>query len=381
MPRQACCIHVTDACAWTEAIYSRYAGQDSQHGHCAGAYHESNTTTEDVMCAKLAHGGPQRAKLRHTISDSHQSEADIYHEIKDTASKSINERGGAKQTCFEQCQDTENCGGATAGFVMVDGTGVTLDEGLDAAIRRAACAASARAFMCTEAHACTIQVRTRFLAVSGTQTASLCLDDYAPLPDTCARMIVQVPSTYRADATVKATARLGDSGAQTYILNAKSDQEIPYVFAKAQCSVCVQGRGAWLVCDVVSSTLTQACTCASADNSRVVQAIQACVQQWQSKSSGCQKLAVALHERCEDISARGGLTLANLRNERDRAIVQALMRCEDLDVAIAGMCSWILTLFFPCVFITYQTLLGLFCAFLLVLVTYVALLDLYTYNT
>jgi hypothetical protein len=305
------------------------------------------------MCAKLAHGASQCAKLSHTISDSHQSEAE-YHEIKDTASKSINERGGAKQTYFEQCQDTENSGGATASFVMVDGTLVTLDEGLDAAIRRAACAASARAFMCTEAHASAIQVRTRFLAVSGTQTAALCLDDYAALPDTCARMIVQVPSTYRADATVKATAgnetaRLSDSGAQTYVLNAQSNEELPYVFANAQCSVCVQppqgGCGAWLVCDVVSSTLSQACTCASADNSRVVQAIQSCVQQWQSKSSGCRQLAVALQERCEDISAGGGLTLANLRNERDRAIVQALMRCEDLDVAIAGMCSRILLFF------------------------------------
>jgi hypothetical protein len=228
------------------------------------------------------------------------------------------------------------------------------------------------------------------------------VDEYALLPDTCARMIIMLPSSSSytpAEQRGAVTARWGGPGTGTGtgtgtdtsrstgtgpgtdtskgprpgtceqdavtvdLPNAHCGTYSNYVFAYPQCSLTIhaphQGCTAFLVCDIVYPVRTgqprsesESCEwaergslcCVSArvrrepvfaDNSDVVRALEGYAREWE-EDSRCEKLGVVLDERWEAMHESGGISFANLRNERDKGIVQTLMNCSELMTALAG---------------------------------------------
>jgi len=235
-------------------------------------------------------------------------------------------------------RDAHPCGQAcaTARATVVGAEGVEMSASLGAAMTRAACAACVSLLVCNEAEARDVSVCVRALVLFDAQSPSRSLQDYAPLPHTCARMIVKVPSTCVVDAEKGCvTAGLGDKVERFGL-----EEDFACVVGYTQCSMWMhaprQGCGAFLVCDVVCCGVVAAP--AVADNSRAEAMIDACVRCWASDTQ-CDKLAVVLDERWDAMRERGRFSFANLASQRDRAVVKTLMNCKHLDVAFAGKCA------------------------------------------
>jgi hypothetical protein len=193
--------------------------------------------------------------------------------------------------------------------------------------------------------------------------------DYAQVPHAIGRMVVQLPSRYTAgmEGTVSACFN-GDR--RSFNLERKSEEVFHYVFGYSQSAMHIhapaQGCAAFLVFDVVSLTpvrgpaLAEWHAAAAAEagqghegNHAAEATLEECVRYWE-EDAACEKLAMVLEGEDQLLHALrytptdGKFSfLKSLKNERNKAIVQALMKCKDLEIGFAGV--WLRFSAFVCV--------------------------------
>jgi hypothetical protein len=271
--------------------------------------------------------------------------------------------------------------------IRVDGDLIDVCCWMSEPIKRAVYQACANLHMCHEEEAHRMEAKLRSLLLFGPDSESFCVDEYALLPDTCARMIVQLPSVYSPDDTcarmiVQLPSVYSPDEAQTTVTNAwegidmggamctcPNHQSFLYAVAYPQCSFSMQapkeGSTAFLVYDVVYPGLARETRNEPPGwiretrneppgvrrepvwgcNYEIERQMQDYVKEWDIE---CEKLCVVLDERWDVMHERGGVSFANLGNERDRAIVRTLMNCRNLAVGLAGVCVCMYVCMYVC---------------------------------
>ncbi len=185
--------------------------------------------------------------------------------------------------------------------IRVDGDLVDVCYSMSEPIKRAMYQASANLHMCHEEEAHKMEVKLRSLLLFGPESESFCVDEYALLPDTCARMIIQLPSVYtpdrpdeacrtsvytpdRPDEACRTSVYTPDEACRTSVYTpdeacrtvtnawegvdkgfamseCPNHESLLYAVAYPQCSFCMQapkeGATAFLVYDVVYPGLTR----------------------------------------------------------------------------------------------------------------------------
>jgi hypothetical protein len=235
--------------------------------------------------------------------------------------------------------------------VTIGGNKVKISADLTSAVRAAARAASRELLVCDgkQLGGMSVHVRCMVLSRSGCEAYSL-NDGYATLPGACARLIVQIPSTYSADTgNGVVTTRLDDMK-DTFMAGGNKANTFAYVYAYAQSSIWIhapaEGCAAFLVCDVVCAGPIRTPTFAR--NQRAQKALSASVQRWHDLEC-YDKLAFPLEQTWESLRESGTFSAANLVHDRDRALVRTLMDCAELDVGFAGVLVCMSVYFYVCI--------------------------------